>query len=375
MYGLSKYCNLGSGFLTMNSTFEFFDYSKLKPYGNHYVVIKFSLPYAIHLPIDSYDLSMPVVNRGKETKINVQVIIEDAWKNQEKQNYPFKEEGAFVEKVGDTEGDFRYTKALICIPIGSSDKNKPSDMESIWHQIVRTQMYYLDLGIESINRFLDVYRFYTKEYHITSIAGRRRRFDFVFALLYNENSPTDARSNFRVTLMPVNYWGDIYSKLPDVPEDVVSSIRTLLNSQNEIPLAENLILNTYSYLDQGNYRLAIIEAETAFESAIHRHLQNYFGKDSKMFSDIKQLNKKYGFDNLIRSQKIRPAFNGKRFIQGDSEYDDWKQKVAKQRNSLVHGSKPSATKQEGVDAVSAIEEALSFLINRPMTETYKYLKS
>lgn len=355
----------------MNDNPIFFDFSKLKPNGYHYIIVKFALPYAIHLPIDSYDIVLPAFENENKL-INLQIIIEDAWRNQTETLFPFKTDGIRLEKIKDSEGSLRYTNVLLCIPV-DSEKNRASGKDALWNQVAHTQKIYVDLAIRGANRFLDVYRYFAKEHHISTIAGRSTNFDFQFAFLYNENSPSDERSNFSLTLMPVFYWGNIYSKFPDVHEDAVLSIRDFLKSQDEIPMAENLILNTYEYFDQGNYRLAIVEIETAFEAYIQSHLRTYFKNDSNMLAEIDRLGKG-SITNLVKSKKMRPAFNGKPFHESTAEFIAWREKVADQRNLLVHGIESNVTKLEAIDAIRTIEETLEFLTERPKTDTYLYLK-
>lgn len=349
----------------------FFDFSKLKPSGHHYVAIGFSLPYAIYLPTDSYDIDVEINLQNQTGTLNVQILIEDQWKNQKEghQKFPFAEKNALIERKRDRHATYRYTKVWVFIPTFLDDPEKPKDLNAIWEQVTRTRDWYRNLSIKSVNRFLEVYRYHSKEFHVKPLTGQELWFDFVFAFLFNHNKPQTPKSNFTTKIMPFSYWGDIYPRSNDVSDKIVSNIQAQLRSPHEVPLSENLLLNAYDHFDQGDYRLAVIEAETAFEAAIHYHLRNYFrdNLDGLIEAETKARGK---FTNLIKSKFCRPAFGGKTFHEEITEFKIWRSTVMELRNNLVHAKIDTVTKQEAQDAIQTIEDTLNFLIERSKTELY-----
>ncbi|MCC6606295.1 MAG: hypothetical protein IT327_24015 [Anaerolineae bacterium] len=351
----------------------FFDFSKLKPNGYHYVAVGFSLPYSLHLPIDSYDIDVEVNLENQSVVLNLQILIENHWKNQKegRQKFPFAEENSLIERKHDRQATYRYTKVWVLTPIFSEDPSKPKDLNSIWEQVTRTRDWYRNLSIKSVNRFLEIYRYHSKEFHIKPLAGQELWFDFYFAFLFNHNTPQASNSNFTTKIMPISYWGDIYPQLNNVPNIVISNIQTQLKSPQEVPLAESLLLNAYDYFDQGEYRLAVIEAETAFEAAIHQHLRIYFYDNLDSFSEA-ETNAK-NFTNLIKSKFCRPAFGGKIFHDETAEFKTWRSKVMDLRNNLVHAKINTVTKKEAQDAIQTIDITLNHLIARPKTDLHQLL--
>lgn len=347
----------------------FIDFSRLKPNGYHYVAIGFALPYSLYLPVNSYDIEINLENQSGV--LNIQIIIEDQWKNQEEghQKFPFAAKDTLIERKRDRQATYRYTRVWVCIPIFSDDPTKPKDLNSIWEQINRTRNWYRDLSIRSVNRFLEIYRYHSKEFHVRPLAGQELWFDFIFALMFNNNTPQSSNSNFTTKIMPISYWGDIYPRLNNVSDKIVSNIQAQLKSPDEVSLSENLLLNAYDYFDQGEYRLAIIEAETAFEAAIHQHLRIYFHDNLDGLTEV-ETKVKHNFTNLIKSKFCRPAFGSKKFHDETTEYIAWRSKVMDLRNNLVHAKIDAVTKEEAEDAIQTIENTLNYLIERPKTELH-----
>lgn len=274
----------------MNDEQIFFDFSKLKPSGYHYVVIGLALPYALHIPKDSYDVEVEINLEYQTGLINIQIITEDRWRNQDQghRKFPLVERETLIEQLQDTNALYRYTGVWVFIPVGSTNPDKPKDLDSIWNQVTRSKDWYRGLALKGVNRLLEVYRYHTQESHVTPLTGKSSQFDFIFALMYNEEQPQSCESRFMIKVVPHKYWGDLYPKLPDVTNEVVVKIRRALLTQSRVPLAEELILNSYKYLFQGEYRLAIIEIETAFEAAINRHLLLHFADEPESLAKIQK---------------------------------------------------------------------------------------
>ncbi|HUM69875.1 MAG TPA: hypothetical protein PLK31_13640 [Chloroflexota bacterium] len=347
----------------------FFDFSKLKPSGFHYVAVDFSLPYSLHVSEDSYDVDVSV---GKN-QLRVQLFLENRWRNQNRRtDFPLVV-GERIERFADVDGAYRYTTIKVFIPVRSERSGVPQDIEATWKKVSQDRYWYRDLAIQATNRLLEIYRFCAKEPHIKALTGRELKFDFRFVLLFNQNHSDATSSNFTVKISPTTYWGDMYPSFQNVPNVVEEDLRNRLKSHFQVPLAENLILNAYEHIAQGNYRLAIIETETAFEAAVHEFLQSFYIQDPNMLSEIERLNRD-GFTNVVKSRKLRPAFNGKKFTDNVPEFESWRKKVMELRNQLVHGKKEVVTKQEAIDAINTIEQVLSFLLARAITKPYQFLE-
>lgn len=343
----------------------FFDFSKLKPEGCHYVAVGLSLPYALHLPIDSYDVEI----ENQTTSLKNQIIIENRWKNQQeaREKFPFAGEGILIEQERDTQATYRYTWVWVFIPFAAENL---TDLDKAWNQVLRMKDWYCHLAIRIVNRFLEVYRFNSKQYHVKLLTGREVQFDYILAFMLNENPPSSPTSNFTTKLVQITYGGDLLPQINPLPNKIVSDIQTQLKSLQGVPLSENLLLNAYNYLNQGEYRLTVIEVETAFEAAIYQHLRKYFRNnlDSLIEAETKAQNK---FTNLIKSKFCRPAFGDKIFHEKTTEFKVWRSKVMELRNNLVHGKIDTVTKEEAKDAIQTIEDTLNYLIARPRTEVHQ----
>lgn len=247
-----------------------YDLSKLKPDGSHYLVIGFSLPYCLHVPDGNYRVKIV----SQDELITTQIIFEKKKRTLSKRTLlPGTKE---IEKFADRKGSFNYTTALVYIPVKVDSCDLYSDFRLMNEFVQAKHSWYREQAIDATNRFISVYRYCTGECHVRLLAGHDVWFDFSAAFLFNENAPNAKRSSFKGTVTPHFNIHDIIPLVPDIPDNVLHEIRNRLISTDKIPIAEELMLNAYDLLDQGNYRLAVIEAETAFEAAILKFLRDEY---------------------------------------------------------------------------------------------------
>ena len=141
-----------------------------------------------------------------------------------------------------------------------------------------------------------------------------------------------------------------------ISDEQLKEIKNILKNYVDLPLENNLILNANTNLFYENFRIAIIEAETAFEDFINNYiLQNYqkLGKSVDKIHNI--LNAP--FQNLLKDH-IKKITN---FDFGESpEYEKWNNCVYEKRNAIVHEG-ISVSREETNIAIRTVVETIDFI--------------
>jgi len=160
-----------------------FDLTKLKADGSHFIAIGFSLPFCIHLPNDNY----PINIFDGSNRITIQIVIEHRQRNLSKKGLLFGSEE--VERFADRRGTFCFTQVICYIPIRGKDQVTNQDFEAMSKIADSHRDWSRSIAIKAINRFIELYRFFTGECHIRPLAGHDVWFDFSSTFMFNELSP------------------------------------------------------------------------------------------------------------------------------------------------------------------------------------------
>ena len=150
----------------------------------------------------------------------------------------------------------------------------------------------------------------------------------------------------------------------------MESISEKLVTDYQVKLSDELILNAHDFLDQGNFRLAVIEAETGFEAALYELLHAHFeGKEIKIkeYKSPTSLIKNNPFQTVMRNRQ-------RTFDLGCEQYKEWDKKVWDVRNKIVHGRLPDVTYEVASDAIQVVEDILEYISNREQTKPWRYVQ-
>jgi hypothetical protein len=262
-----------------------------------------------------------------------------------------------AEKFADRKGAFCYTVVLVYIPIRGVSLEEHCDYD-LMIEIVGTKYYWgREIAIKAINRFISIYRYCTGECHIQPLTGHDVWFDFSATFLFNENPPTANKSKFKGAVTPHFNIQDVIPSVPDIPEIALQEIRNRLKTSDKIPLSDELMLNAYDLLDQGNYRLAIIESETAFEAFILAFLRQDYQDQPDILVEIETIK---SFGQLLNCQAFKQAISrrGKSFGKEERYRQEWYKNVWSLRGGLVHGRIDDVSYKEASDAIETIEKTL-----------------
>jgi hypothetical protein len=238
-----------------------------------------------------------------------------------------------VEQLYDRWGRVAYTFLEIWFPMYVDPKS--TELQDWVHAV--------------INRLLEVYRFATKEFHV-DVVPKNELWEYE-AFSTNEDGRTFPSPIHCVRMMPFGYGTRLARSAP-----ISEEAKRFLSDGTRLPLAQTLYLNAQREHLLENHRLAVVEAETAFEALVDKAVVSYYREQGH---PEEQIEKKLeaGLRNLIRDHI--PRCCGQPF-EGTAEYEAWDADLYKVRNDVVHNG-ASVSPEQVEKALSAAGEALGWL--------------
>jgi hypothetical protein len=333
-----------------------FDLSKLESNSNCYVAVRFAIPYCLHLPDANYKAAIEINSRT----LIVQIVLTKVYSNLSRRSV--LPGASSVERFAGRRGDYSYSSAIAYIPFELEKQNLSFD--KVWGTVEKNHSAYRQQAITALNELIKIYRFCTGECHIRPLTGHDVWFDYNIAFI-----PMKQLGD--ASVISVDDLNDIVATIPDFPYEVVTDIQDKTLSGFQVPLSTELLLNAYDFLDQGNYRLSVIEAETAFETAVLTFLHNYYHDQPNSISKIESYQ---SFGQIINDPLFNNALasRAKKFIKNESPRKEWNESVWQLRGDLVHGRKLAITFPEALKATQTVESTLEDLLDRPPIRPWRY---
>ena len=312
------------------------------------IAVWYVLPFCLYLPYDHYEVTISQLNEGRPARIELDKRARDP-------EIAFKMlPSGKGEKWRAPAGKFRYSTAIIWMPYA----NEITFDLRRWVDFAHREQYALH-ALQYLNRLVRVYRFVTAEYYIPKLSIED--VDSYFGVALADTAPTRPKMQW----LPMGRGGPNVSLLPDKPLLQLGEIREMLLSEDPIPDEEELLMSARSLLDSGSPRLAVLEAQTAFEVVVDRLVATYYHNLS--YADAKiQAILGCGFKNLLDhhlSPKIKP------FDEGMPVRHRYWTKAYIPRCDLAHGDETEITSEDAEQAIRSVEEALEYLIGRPSDKT------
>jgi hypothetical protein len=225
-----------------------------------------------------------------------------------------------------------------------------------------TYVPYYDLGerdeelkrwaLTVINRLLDVYRYATGESHINSISRIELQVDSVSRALKEDGTLEEPNRETLIGFDPgPNRWLT-QARTEPIPEEA----RQFLREGAELPIPTVLHLNAEREYILENYRIVVVEAETAFEALVDEVVARYYR--SQGLSKAQVDNKlEAGLQGLINDHLPRCC---RRPFAGTAEHAAWASDLYQLRNNVVHDG-VSVDASQARRALDAAEQALSWI--------------
>ena len=251
-----------------------------------------------------------------------------------------------VELKYDRLGRVSYTKIAVRSPYATT-RDDFEELRRVSHK--------------AINRLLDVYRCTTKESHIGHIPiqelGPSNTSHGVYEL--KEDGSVWELNSFRFDFGS----GLTHSRTQEMDGNSILD----LAYERPLPVVDLLVLNTRRSLLFEEYRIAVIEAETAFEVGVDRILTRYYlsrtAKSTEGYvvpahsrGDVHRL-LDAGIKNLINHHL--PMALGREFL-GTDQHGRWEKDLYDLRNAVIHDGK-EVRENEAELALEAAEDALTWI--------------
>ncbi len=251
-----------------------------------------------------------------------------------------------VEMKFDRQGRVSYTRVAVRLPYLTTGDDS--------EELIR-------LTHKAVNRLLDVYRVSTKEFHVGPIPAQE------LGPVNLSHGIVDLKGDGSAREL-LSFRFDMGSGLTLARTQEMDSESILdLAYERPLPVVDLLVLNARRSLLYEDYRIAVIEAETAFEVGVDQVLKRYCLSQTKMDAagnvvaaysndDVERL-LDAGLTNLI--QDHLPKALGRDFINTD-EHQRWHQDLYLLRNAVIHdGEKIQADQADR--ALAASEDALVYM--------------
>lgn len=323
----------------------------------------FELPFCLYIDDGLYELTIDG-NPGA-----IQIFRKPRYSKV--QDLPFNKAGVILnidpmncEISGDRFGRVAYSLVVVSMPSG--------DLEL-------TDAYSLcGRALKYVNRLIDVYKTVTEEFWIPTISSAD--------LISVQYTHCDENGQGKPGVV---YDGLIQVPGVDVggPLKVISSgltsirrtsethirIRDMLVKGTTIPAYTSLMLDSQNSIRFGRFHLAVVEAQTAFESFFYSFVNHELVRKGKLTPALQKELAKPGFN-----REISGSVSGKKgvdklgyfsllvttpprsFTRGVAEYDNWFVKTYLVRNEVIHQGRTNVTQKEAEEAFQAANNAFSF---------------
>jgi hypothetical protein len=244
-----------------------------------------------------------------------------------------------LEYERDRLGRSAYTQAEIYFPMYVEDD-------------ILNRQELLDWVHAVINRVLAVYRYTTQEFHIAPIPKtelgsytvRTINQDGTFSNREAMVSGIGAAGGLRVT----------------ATQAITEEARHLLRDGTALSIPRMLYLNAKREELYENYRIAVVEAETAFEVLVDQTLTQYYRSQGRPETEVERLLKQTALQNLLRDHIPRCC---REPFDGTPEHATWSKDLYNVRNDVVHDGVPVDANQAR-HALDAAERAIAWIEDR-----------
>jgi hypothetical protein len=299
----------------------------------HHSIVSFDLPFGIDLPNDNYSLLLdgcPAVVSLRKIKRVGNIA-----------GMPQAVEFAPMSLENDRWGRLFYTTAHVILEHATPMK---------WDVLLDYK--FLDKAIQCIKRIISVYRYVTGIVNMQSLS-RADIFSHVVKH-YDAQGNELPGSVFAIGGTPMHFGG---GHEPVISNEHLLEINKMLSNNQKISTVAELLADARDNHFYENFRIAVAEAESAFEVFIDRYLADKYRSKGTSEQEINSILENTGLKNLLKDHI-------KKFVSFDystsNEFADWERKSYLIRNKVVHdGYTP--TLQESYDAIETVYKTIVYI--------------
>lgn len=313
--------------------------------------VLFDLPFCLYLDDGLYELTIDG-NPGA-----IQIFRKSRYSKV--QDLPFNKGGVIVnidplncEIEGDRFGRVAYSLVLVSVPSG--------DLSTI------DDIPIADRAVKYVNRLIAVYRTVTEEFWIPPIScADVVSVQFKHCDEYGKEKPGIAYSGTPLAVPGINVGGPvpiISSGLTAItrPPEIHTRIRDMLKDGTTIPTYTSLMLDCHNSIRFGRFPLAVVEAQTAFESFFYAFVRHQLVRKGLMTSTLERELDKPSFTNKLEYFSYLVTTPPQYFAKGVIERDNWYNHTYSIRNEVIHRGRNDVTQMEAENAFKAVEDSFKF---------------
>jgi hypothetical protein len=310
----------------------------------------FELPFCLYIDDGLYELTID----GNPSAI--QIFRES--RCSEVQDLPFNKRGVILnadprncEIKGDRFGRVGYSIVVVSIPSGDLDLTDADPL--------------IDRAVKSINRLIDVYKTVTLEFWIPNISSAD-----LLGVQYRHCDENGQEKPGLIYGGPIQVPGlklggplqIISSGLTSIkrPPETHIRIKDMLARGSTIPTYLSLMLDSQNSIRFGRFHLAVVEAQTAFESFFYSFVKHELVRRGIMTPDFQKELAKPGLTRKLEYFSLLVTTPPRSFKKGVSEHDNWHDKTYLVRNKVIHEGRTDVTQLEAEEAFQAANSAFSF---------------
>jgi hypothetical protein len=236
----------------------------------------------------------------------------------------------------DRLGRVAYTHVEIYFPMYV--ENDLTDREDLWNWVHAI-----------INRLLSVYRYSMEEFYIDTVPKDELNIQAITTI--DEHGKMSGRETMIGFQAVGNRWLTSARTQP-IPDEA----RRILRDGTELPISRVLFLNAKREHLLENYRIAVVEAATAFEVLIDQFVTQHYRRQGLPDTEIlKKL--ETNLVNLLRYHIPRCC---KEAFEGTPEHRAWEADLYTLRKSVVHDG-ASVSAEQASQALDAAERAMGWI--------------
>jgi len=259
-----------------------------------------------------------------------------------------------------------------------SDMGRPNKLKSFYENVIETddQMKHykneggtfriIKVGLKILNTFIAHYRLET-QYYFTRYARFEdfpvvRMLAMAFKPIYK--AVPGVTEEFNNVSFQANYIYPMTARrysFPDATSEQCCRIVSRIDGEEEVSVVDELILSANNHFNEGNYRHALMDIETAFEVAmqgqVERHLEE-LGTSKLRIEGILNC----GITNLVLNHYPNCP-DAKPFSDEMDIYKKWRWAYSR-RNDVVHSNRV-VREEEFWTAFGYYHAVFKYLFNRP----------
>lgn len=304
---------------------------------------------------------------------------------------PEKVEKAYVVKVGEKFVGIQFLRRItqnnpanLCGEIEGDRTGRASfssvrvnfDLRIFDSKYFFNTKYFVNLAIDSVNKFIEHYRIATGKHYIRPVTPATIQSFTIFneykeqptfvqhyvtdkpVLEVDEDNPSLPPSSYHMDAMMRGMGGSI-------PDDIDANIRETLENDIEPSIIETLQLEVKDKLDLREWRLAAIEAAVLFETFLNIKLRDVYKAQGIPDSDIedkfhKNDRQRTPLSSYAIAKNLIKDATGFDFAS-TTEFGEWSNKTKDLRNELVHGKKYKVTKEEAQLSYKCVANSINLI--------------